>query len=121
MNALTAAGHQLGRTAARLALFTKPSLRCVSPSAPKHSCIRFRSARICTSATASQARAAAFPTPTRDSIKAAHDTFYAPEGVQFHNLTLHQGVVHALLQAGFERPSTVQVGPESTRLCKHLS
>ena len=109
MSVLAAAGRSIG-LAARFACSTKPKLRCGRPSAPPKQCYTFaRCARICTRVAASQPRAAAVETPTRDTIKAAHSAFYAPEGVNFDDLTLNTAVVHALQQAGFVRPSTVQV------------
>lgn len=115
MSKLVAAGHAL-KLAARTALLARPGLRYgrFSPVL-RYSQSPSRVARICTAA--APARAAVSQSQARESIKAAHNTFYAPEGVQFDHLALQPAIVQALLQAGFVRPSTVQVLQHSTFLC----
>lgn len=114
MSGLAAARYHL-KVAARFALLTKPKLR-LGRSCPstKQFCTVARTVRVYTAAV--QARVATPQPPTRDAIKAAHNTFYAPEGVQFDALTLPSAVARALQQAGFVRPSTVQVRLYSTAI-----
>ena len=105
------AGQRLS-TALRVAIYTVPRRSAFIRPLPISRAVQTRAPLICGAAPSTKQKSrnsAQSSRPSQVPKKAAQDSFYAPEAVTFPSLGASAAVANALQQAGFTRPSTVQV------------